>query len=118
MALMAFTCALFDKKEKHKIKLLFAAFLAICAALFMNPFGLKAITYPFTIFTNYGYRLVENQTIAFLINYGMRMPNLALYWIVAGIFLIAFIFSLHQRKKYPSPMRAADIFFGELLASD
>lgn len=45
--------------------LLFGA--ASAAALFVNPRGAAGAFYPFTIFSNYGYRIVENQSIFFLI---------------------------------------------------
>lgn len=37
------------------------------AALFINPHGAAGVFYPFSIFANYGYRIIENQNIFFLI---------------------------------------------------
>lgn len=43
----------------------------LCALLaLVNPFGYKALLYPLDIFKNYGYLIVENQSIRFLENLG------------------------------------------------
>lgn len=39
------------------------------AATMINPLGLKGAIYPFIIFTNYGYRVAENQPIWFFIQH-------------------------------------------------
>ncbi len=71
-------------------------------ALFINPYGLYGVVYPFIVFKNYGYLIVENQSIQFLINYGLSNPNF-LWWKIATGFLIfgsSFIFFKH-RNKFP-----------------
>ncbi len=42
--------------------------ISICL-MFGNPHGLAGLLYPFNIFNNYGYSIVENQNIFFLSNY-------------------------------------------------
>ena len=56
-------------------------------ATLINPFFIKAVLEPFNIFKDYGYRIVENQSVWFLQNLGIiNNPNLILYEIVFGFF--------------------------------
>lgn len=53
--------------------LLFVAAASLMATM-LNPFGLGLVLYPLKIFSNYGYMIVENQSLRFLLNYGLRLP--------------------------------------------
>ncbi len=71
-------------------------------ALFINPYGWQGIIYPFTIFKNYGYLIVENQSIQFLINYGISKPNFLWWAIATGLLVSASVFVfLRRRKEFP-----------------
>ncbi len=72
--------------------------LTIC----INPYGLYGVIYPFIIFRNYGYLVVENQSIPFFIHLGISNPNF-LWWAIATgffIFTSVFVFWKH-RNKFP-----------------
>jgi len=57
--------------------------LLLCAlASLVNPIGYKLALQPFQIFQNYGYRILENQSILFLWNLGMIHSILAITGIV------------------------------------
>lgn len=59
------------KNNKAKIiQLSIASFVSIIAAS-INPFFVKGLLYPLNIFRNYGYLVVENQSILFLKSLGM-----------------------------------------------
>ncbi|MFA6394199.1 MAG: hypothetical protein WCW25_05045 [Patescibacteria group bacterium] len=98
----------YGEKRKRAISLLkslIPAFVLALAALFINPFGWKAIIYPFKIFGNYGYRVVENQSVLFLEKLGFyRNANLAVYEFVVVIFLLVMIFALIFNRKKMSPV--------------
>ena len=49
-------------------------------SLLINPFGLKILLYPFLIFENYGYRVMENQTVLFLYNLNVFTPYIYLFF--------------------------------------
>jgi hypothetical protein len=66
---------------------------------FINPFSWKAIFYPFLIFKNYGYTIVENQSIWFLENYGIANSNFTLIKIVFLIFALSAIALLAKNRK-------------------
>ena len=90
------------RKNFIKVKNLSIVLSLSILALFVNPYGFKGIIYPFIIFKKYGYLVAENQSISFLINYGVRNPNF-FWWKIATIFLILtslFIFLKH-RNKFP-----------------
>ncbi len=38
----------------------------------INPYSVKALVFPFLILTEYGYDIVENKSLHFLLNWGMR----------------------------------------------
>ncbi|MEW6617572.1 MAG: hypothetical protein AB1333_04125 [Patescibacteria group bacterium] len=85
-------------KEGTVIKNLFL-FGGLCiAVLFVNPNGWKGALAPLSIFGNYGYRIVENQNLFFLIP---RLFNwIYIYHLVAvGTFLIFFVWWFLSAKK-------------------
>lgn len=68
----------------------------------INPFGYKLLIYPFLIFQNYGYRIVENQSIAFLENIGFHAnKHFALFKITAGAAAVSVLTLLYKRIKIP-----------------
>jgi hypothetical protein len=54
------------KGEVNRFKLVAWVGLAALGGAMLNPFGPKLVLYPLNIFKNYGYRIVENQSIFFL----------------------------------------------------
>ena len=69
-------------------------------ATLINPFFIKAVLEPFNIFKDYGYRIVENQSVWFLQKLGIvSNPNLILYEIVFGILILSFIAVLISKRK-------------------
>lgn len=77
-----------------KIKeLSFVLVLTILASL-LNPFGLKAVFYPLNIFKDYGYKILENQSVLFLQKYGISSPNFVFFEISLFILFSSFVFLL------------------------
>jgi hypothetical protein len=83
-----------SKREWRKAKLLFAISTLSFIVSFINPNTIKAVFYPFQIFQNYGYTIVENQTIFFLEDYGFRNPNFLFYKLAVLIIVIGCIVGL------------------------
>ena len=66
----------------------------------VNPFGYKMFLYPFLIFENYGYKIVENQSIHFLENLGFGAGEpFMLYKIVAGAVLVSIAALIYKKVK-------------------
>lgn len=67
----------------------------------VNPNGLWGAWYPFTIFGNYGYRVLENQTAWFLWGYGIHTPA---FWVFAVVLVCvgcALIGAVVRRRTVP-----------------
>ncbi|MDE2000990.1 MAG: hypothetical protein KGI60_00295 [Patescibacteria group bacterium] len=104
----------FCRQERVKIRNLMFVFVGTSLATLINPFGYRAITYAFTIFNNYGYRLVENQTLWFLWNYGFGDPNIVLYAGVALLMLLAISGAWYRRRAWDFDSSAELAFFAFL----
>lgn len=64
----------------------------------INPHGLNGLLAPFNIFDNYAYRVAENQSTFFLIDYGLQ-KELNTYIVVSSIFVLFFgVISLFNKK--------------------
>lgn len=68
-----------------------------------TPFTLRGLIYPFLIFKNYGYRIVENQSVWFLENLGIvQNPNLSLFKVAFWVLVLSFVFLLvSNRRRFP-----------------
>jgi len=89
--------SLVDYRKFKKLSWVF--FLTIIAS-FANPYGAVAVLYPFNIFRNYGYRIIENQSVWFLERLGVTHdPNYLLYKIVAVMLIISFILLLAINRR-------------------
>lgn len=78
-------------------QILLSLILSICV-LVINPNGLSAVLYPFNIFRNYGYTIVENQNIFFLSS--ATLNPFIKYYFVLSPFILGSLFVLVARKKY------------------
>lgn len=76
--------------KKFLLLLLFLIF-----ASFINPAGLKGALYPFQVFQNYGYQIVENKSPFFLENL-MSDPAILFFKIIAPLLLLSFLFNLKR----------------------
>jgi len=94
----------FFKKSKQtalKIKRAGIFLFIVSAVTILNPYGIKAVIYPLQMLHNYGYRIVENQSVGFLINYGLDNPNLILYPIVLALMMASFLLiAIRGRKNF------------------
>jgi len=85
------------KKILNKLGLVF---ILTSLASLINPFFIKAVLEPFNIFKEYGYRIVENQSVWFLDNLGIiNNPNLDLFKIAFAIVVLSFIIILALKRK-------------------
>lgn len=85
----------------RKIKILVFVFSASAAVSFLTPFGWRGVIEPFHIFKNYGYRIVENQSVWFLERLDFSNPNIFLFKVVFWTLVLSFVFLLiRSRKKF------------------
>ena len=64
--------------------------LASAAVSLVNPFGWNGLIAPFRIFENYGYRVLENQSVWFLERI-IYNPNFLLFKVVFGLGVLSFL---------------------------
>lgn len=90
-----------QKKSNGFIWLVFIFGLCLVAGL-ITPFGFKILIYPFLIFKNYGYLIVENQSVRFLetLNHTDGLHFFLLKIIMGSA---AFLFILSAIKNLPRP---------------
>jgi hypothetical protein len=103
-----------SSKKSGKARNLFVLLLATIGACFINPFGAKGAVYPFLVFQNYGYRIIENQSIWFLEKLQIiHNPNFILIKIIilflAATYILVIIF---DRKKISIPLLSFPLIFG------
>lgn len=96
-------------KPIKKLLIFASSFLIVC----INPHGIKGALYPFNIFGNYGYPIVENQNIFFL---SERISNqlISYFFIISPIIVVTIIF-LFSRKKILEGLLLAGMFFISIL---
>lgn len=95
-----FESLIISERKKFFPKLGLIFFSVVSAAL-VNPSGLRGIFDPLTIFQNYGYRLLENQSVWFLEKLGFIInPNFLLFKIVFLVLILSFLAVLKiDRRK-------------------
>ena len=87
---------------RGNVKKLAIIYLATSAATLINPFGIRGALAPFTILRQYGYRLVENQSVWFLeklmtdASFGIYKFALVL---LCASFIIRMIWQLHNKRS-------------------
>jgi hypothetical protein len=87
-------------RDKKKMKNLIIVFVFTAAGFLINPFGLKGLLYPFNIFREYGYRIVENQSVWFLEKIGIiNNPNLLLFEILISLFILGSVLLFFLNRK-------------------
>ncbi|MFC1756943.1 hypothetical protein ACFLZC_02200 [Patescibacteria group bacterium] len=88
------------KDKLQKIKELSTVFIFTIVASLFNPIGFKVLLYPLNIFKNYGYRIVENQSVWFLENLDfLNISNLLLFKISFYVLVASFVVLLIINRK-------------------
>lgn len=77
--------------------LLFISGLSVALSL-INPNGLNGLLYPLEVTKNYGYTIVENQTIFFLENIHFKDPNFLFVKLCLGLGLLITLFGFLIKK--------------------
>lgn len=87
-------------QSQKRIKVILICFFIVLLAFFFNPQGWKIFNL-FFIFQNYGYRVLENQSIFFLEKLNLSFSNFFLFKIAAFLLIISSIFILIKRQHRP-----------------
>jgi hypothetical protein len=100
-----------EHQTKDSKKNLFYVFILTSAAAIISPYGFYGAVYPFLIFKNYGYRIVENQSIPFLLHLNFTEPSFLWYGLALIAVVISSIFVLKKQPDKFSP----SLFFISLV---
>lgn len=84
--------------EGGKLKILAIIFILSVLISLINPNGLAGLLYPLNVTTNYGYTIVENQTMFLLENIGFRDPNFLFVKLSIGIIALSLLTLAIKRK--------------------
>ncbi|MCJ7740980.1 hypothetical protein MUP32_06760 [Candidatus Microgenomates bacterium] len=97
--LAVFGCFALDRifKAKFRKQYLYIG-LALAVSVLINPYGVNGALYPFRIFQNYGYSIVENQSVVFLSS--MIKNNALFYFKISTIIFLGVLPLLIFGKKY------------------
>ncbi len=92
------------------IKKTFLIFLLTGLTTLVNPNFLKGASAPLTILKNYGYTIVENQSIFFLTDYGILGRQIALFEISLVLLIVSFVVAFSQKRPVIFEFLAAAFF--------
>ncbi len=96
---------------------LWRVFLASSLAIPINPFGYRAILFPVYALQNYGYKIVENQSVWFLQKLGVaENPNYAWFWLALAALIAAGVFAFFKKEKNSLVFFLPAVVFGLMAA--
>lgn len=84
--------------------------LAMAAVSLLNPHFINGLIYPFTIFGNYGYRVLENQSVFFLEGV-ISVPVLVYFKITLGILVLSWVYALYCLFKFKDRIDLPNLIF-------
>ncbi|MEK6818611.1 MAG: hypothetical protein AABY10_01620, partial [Nanoarchaeota archaeon] len=82
-----------------KLKLLLVIFVLSGVVSLVNPSGLTGLLYPLNVTKNYGYTIVENQTMFLLESINFRDPNFLFVKLSIGIILLSILIVILNEVK-------------------
>ncbi|MDP3962683.1 MAG: hypothetical protein Q8Q03_02345 [bacterium] len=103
--------------KKDLIKYFLISLILISAATVINPSGIQGSLVPFTIFNNYGYKIVENQSIPFLENLGVgNKVAFAGFKVLLAVAILSLILSFRKKVNFPQTVFATTFAVMSYLA--
>lgn len=85
-------------QEGSKLKLLFFVFALSVVISLINPYGITGLLYPLIVTKNYGYTIVENQTLFLLESINFRDPNFLFVKISLGFIFLSILIAFLRKK--------------------
>ncbi|MFH1402305.1 MAG: hypothetical protein ABIG87_01625 [Patescibacteria group bacterium] len=85
--------------QQERLKQIIFVFGLTLVASCVNPFGWKGAIHPFKIYGNYGYRILEEQSVWFLENLNIHNPSFTLFKIIAFSLIVSFVWILIKKRS-------------------
>jgi hypothetical protein len=99
------------EKDKYIIKKVGLIFFLTAAATLLNPNFIKGALQPFMILKDYGYSIVENQSIFFLKDYGALLTPISLFEFSLIALILSFVVAIKNgARKITFELLAALVF--------
>lgn len=108
--ILAFFIDRLINKDRGHIKRIIAILLLIFAATLINPNGIQGALLPFNVLNEYGYSIVENQTLSFLADYFGFSLSIFIFKISAVI-LAASLILTSKKARYRIFEIIVSVFF-------
>ncbi len=86
-------------RSKSDIKKLAYVLLGTIAVTLINPNFIKGAVAPFTILKNYGYSIVENQSVFFIKDYGILTKEINFFIALFILLIVSFFITLKNGRK-------------------
>lgn len=90
--------------------------VACVLGTFVNPIGYKLVLFPSNLLFNYGYRVLENQSVFFLLSFGIRSLAFYIFYLTIGVWIISLAAAYVSAKKLP-PWEILALSIGVLAMS-
>ena len=90
---------LVHKESAAILKKLVLVFLITCAVTLINPNFVRGALQPFMILGNYGYSIVENQSIFFLKDYGALLTPIWLFEFSLILLILSFVVTIKRGAR-------------------
>src|SRR3989344_4753963 len=87
-----------NKDYANVKKTIIILFLAFVATL-VNPAGIRGALLPFNILKEYGYSIVENQTLAFLADFFSFNLPIFVFKVSVGVLVVSFLLTIKKAKQ-------------------
>jgi len=95
---------------RGRVRLLLLLTCALAAVSLINPHGIYGVLYPFHIFNNYGYAVVENQSYFFM-RTRMQDPHFVLLWAMSIALVVSWVVNIKRINVWLGGMSVFFIVF-------
>jgi hypothetical protein len=104
-----------DKERINRFKALTLTALSVAVVSLINPFFINGVVYPFKIFGNYGYRVLENQSVFFL-EQVINLPVIIYFKIVFSLLVLSWVYKVFRLIKHREGVSWADLILSCALS--
>ena len=81
------------------IKKTTAVLLLTLAATLINPNGIQGMILPFKVLNEYGYSIIENQTLFFLADFGGFLPSVFIFKLSVAVLIFSLILTAKKTRQ-------------------
>jgi hypothetical protein len=106
----------FQKDKLLRLKQWLIVLGLTLVATLINPSGIEGALHPFTIWTNYGIQVQENQSVLSLQRLGYRFDHVLIEFTLGALYL-SFLPAIRYARRFPWALLALALLFGAMAWS-